>query len=256
MTKTIQKTSIITTASIAILLGGIFLLSDEMKFAEAGVIGGPPPPPSSICPEDGTVQHWDKIIFQLNEIHEPRPDPPGGDDPPPPEPSSPYFDTPLDLKILDPPGQVVILRDEIINHLPEDIQALSDKFVVEIIDVRYETIACVKEGPIGGQGDRGPQGPQGPKGDPGSASSQDIIVRAISDEDTDISKTKTLKVECGANEVVTGGGYGASPNMHVLYNGPSPKDSNNPTGWLAIGVKENGPTGSMSVHVICAKLVP
>jgi len=245
MTKILQKTSIITTASIAVLLGGIFLLADEIKFAEAGITL-PPPPPSTVCPEDGTVQHWDKVIFEIVDNA-------GGKIPDSAVGAEHVF------IVNDKANEIINIEQKVIDKIGEKYSippGERTEISVEIKDVRYETVTCVKEGPIGPQDDPGPQGPEGPKGDPGSAASQELKVRKISDEDTDISNTKTLKVECNANEVVTGGGFSASTNMHVLYNGPSPQNSNIPTGWLSIGVKENGPTGSMEVHVICAKLVP
>ena len=154
---TFQKTTIITTISITVLLAGIFAVSGDIKSAEAG-LGTPPPPPSSICPEEGKFQHWDKVVFHTEAIA--IKDSIG---------AVTKAGSPLDVKLIDDPSKAADLESRIANFLnAHDYTTLSGNPIkpnhIIVDEVKYELITCGFLGPEGPQGPVGPVGPQGPEG--------------------------------------------------------------------------------------------
>ncbi len=132
--KTIPKKPIIATIAATILLGTILVISNTLtNDVLAQTL------PSSPCPADGQVEHWDKIIFLV-------------EDDPSKTIDKKFLKTPLDLKIRDTPEKVVFLIEEVRNALadeftlsPDDASALK----IEIIDVKYQTVTCGVTGPQG-----------------------------------------------------------------------------------------------------------
>ncbi len=90
----------------------------------------------------GQVQHWDKIVFKISK------DPNGVIDPA-------YLKTPLDIKVLDDPGEVANIdakvRDFINTHgianisppLPGTTLTVADQLKIKIVDVEYAIICVV-----------------------------------------------------------------------------------------------------------------
>ena len=102
--KTIPKKPIIATIAATILLGTILVISNTLT----NDVVAQTSTPSSPCPADGQVEHWDKIIFLVE------------DDPSKTIPEE-FWKTPMDLKIPDPPQQVVVLKEEVSD-------AVADRF--------------------------------------------------------------------------------------------------------------------------------
>lgn len=132
--------------SIFILLSGPDVLAQQQFTSE--------------CPPDGEAQHWDKIVFEI------RTDPSRTI---PPE----YLKVNLDLKIIDPPGTVVNLDQEVRTALTDrfvltDFEA--DRLGIEIIDVKYQIVTCASTGPQGPAGAATVQivGVPGEPGSPGA----------------------------------------------------------------------------------------
>jgi len=134
MTKTITKKPIIATIAATILIGTILVISNTFTndiFAGTAL-------PSSPCPADGQVEHWDKIIFQVE------------DDPSKILEELELLKTPMDLKILEPPDTVVVLKEEVSNALADKFGHTSEQasaLKIEIIDVKYQTVTCGLTGP-------------------------------------------------------------------------------------------------------------
>jgi hypothetical protein len=243
MTKTRKKNSLIATISATVLLAGILFLSNGFNLAEAGEIVPPPPPPSTNCPADGTVQHWDKVVFEITKDKSQK------------IPKN-SLDSEHIIILNDQANEIINIEDKVKDKIRQKWGLSLRETVdveVKIIDVKYETVNCGLQGDTGPQGQ---QGPQGPKGDTGPAGEQKLSVRAISHAESDISDdSKQIVLDCAADETVTGGGFGANDKMVVIYNGPDPIDSDDPTGWRVIGIRTFG-SGFLEAHAMCAKLVP
>jgi len=131
--KTIPKKPIITTIAATILLGTILVISNSLTndvFAGTAL-------PSSPCPASGQVEHWDKIIFLV-------------EDDPSKTIDEKFLKTPLDLKIRDTPEKVVFLIEEVRNAVADEFGLEPDQasaLKLEIIDVKYQTVTCGFEGP-------------------------------------------------------------------------------------------------------------
>ncbi len=238
---TFQKTTIITTISITVLLAGIFAVSGDIKFAEAG-LGTPPPPPSSICPEEGKFQHWDKVVFHTETIA--IKDSIGAVT----QPGNPW-----DVKLIDDPSKAVDLESRIANFLNVHDYTTGNGNPVKpshiFVDaVKYELITCGFLGPQGPQGPQGTVGPQGPEGP-----SNTYVKRITQTLPGTIGETP-LSVDCEAGDVATGGGIQKTLTQTYRISKPIPDTTfGTPTGWLA--VFDN--TGNQAeVFVVCLGIPP
>lgn len=237
MTEKTHKNSIIATVAGITLLAGILVLSNGFVNADTGAETF-----SSPCPADGTVEHWDKIIFRIvpndaSESIDPK-----------------LVDVALDLKILDPPNVILQLEEEIRIHLVTDLgisRDIMDLLDIEVIDVRYDTVTC---GLLGPQGPIGPQGPQGSQGPEGELTS--IVVRK---ENIVVPKGQfgTLDVECEEDEVATGGGFrngGSGVQGTVISSQPlPPQNGAEPIGWRASVKAPNNSQIGFDVFAICVE---
>ena len=148
--------------SIFVLLNGPHVLAQQL---------------TSDCPPNGEAQHWDMIIFNVklakNQSHVI-----------PPE----FLGVNLDLKILDPPGTIVNLDQEVRAALAERFTLTdfdADLLKIKIIDVKYQIVTCASTGP------QGPPGVQGPPGPPGEI----LIVSSPLPQDFNPGTT-TVSVSC------------------------------------------------------------
>jgi len=132
--KIIPKKPIIATIAATILLGTILVISNTLtNDVLAQTL------PSSPCPASGQVEHWDKIIFLV-------------EDDPSKTIDEKFLKTPLDLKIRDPPEKVVFLIEEVRNAVADEFEldaAKASALKLEIIDVKYQTVTCGVTGPQG-----------------------------------------------------------------------------------------------------------
>ncbi len=232
-------------AIAAPLVVGIILFSYNNEIIAQAQSNGDiilPPNPSSVCPPSGQVQHWDKIIFKIkkdktNSI--------------PPE----YLNTDLDLKILDPPGTIVNLKQEIINHLKQQffLQQLEPADVkIDIVDVRYEVITCGFTGP---EGPQGPEGSQGPEGPPAEIT---LYRNERSSGSSSLGEFVSVEVLCDEGDLATGGGFVAGvPEDRNFYIKRSLPLGNPPTSWFVQGKQIEGTiTDFIIAYVVCIDQTP
>jgi hypothetical protein len=112
------------------------------------------------------------------------------------------------------------------------------------------------QGPIGLAGSVGPQGAIGQQGPPGDRQIV-VTIRSVSHSANQIGPTQ---VSCNSDEVLTGGGYNASPyrpTISVDQNGPS-TDGKSWIVELQIGppTYPDGSVPQYTAYAMCAKLVP
>jgi len=115
---------------------------------------------TSDCPPEGEVQHWDKIIFNVELDKRQGPVIP-------PE----FLGVNLDLKILDPPETILNLDQEVRNTVASRFSLTSldaDLLQIKIIDVKYQIVTCAFTGPQGPQGLPGADGTNGTNGADGA----------------------------------------------------------------------------------------
>ncbi len=149
---TINKTKTILLLSIAtmLVLSAVALTPNTLAPANAQITNKPPTT-TSPCPPADQVQHWDKIIFVLQDNVPPA--------------LSNLMGHELDLKVADQPNTVVDLNQEIVQSLEAQYPAVNPALIqsikIKIIDDKYETVTCGQTGP---QGPAGPPGPPGPSG--------------------------------------------------------------------------------------------
>jgi hypothetical protein len=127
------------------------------------------------------------------------------------------------------------------------------------------------KGDIGATGAVGQQGPQGPKGDIGATGAVGqqgpqgfpgnksfvVTIRSINHPANQVGATQ---VSCNNDEILTGGGYNASPyrpTISVDQNGPS-SDGKSWTVELQIGppTYPDGSVPQYTAYAMCAKLQP
>lgn len=178
MTYKTNKTILILSIAATIILSGIILTSNTFSTALAQTA-----PPTSQCPPGDQVQHWDKIVFTIQNQREGN----GNVQKIGNIPAS-MLNTELDLKISDQPGVVVNLSQEIADTLASQFQltaAQKANLNIKIISDSYETVTCgmtgpqgpagpasTVPGPAGPTGATGPQGPAGPQGPTGATGPQ------------------------------------------------------------------------------------
>jgi hypothetical protein len=190
---------------------------------------------TSVCPEDGEAQHWDKIIFEVKLAKKQSPVIP-------PE----FLGVTLDLKILDPPETILNLDQEVRNAVADrfnlgDFDA--ERLKIKIIDVKYQIVTCAFTGPQGQQGVPGPQGPPGLSG----------LERVQENSPFDFVATKQVIALCPAGKMVVGGGY------LFFFGGPTvPIRTNVPVldlnAWLVSGTNFGGEDWGVSAIAICAEV--
>lgn len=115
------------------------------------------------------------------------------------------------------------------------------------------------QGAVGPQGNTGATGPQGPAGPQGPHGDRQIVVtiRSVSHPANQVGQTQ---VSCNSDEVLTGGGYNASPyrpTISVDQNGPS-TDGKSWIVELQVGppTYPDGLVPQYTAYAMCAKLVP
>ena len=165
MTYKTNKTILILSIAATIILGGIIFTSNIFSTALAQTA---PPSTTSQCPPGDQVQHWDKIVFTIQNEREGNGNAQKIGNIP-----AQMLNTELDLKISDQPGVVANLKQEISDTLANQYQltpAQKANLNIKIISDSYETVNCGMTGP---QGPAGPQGPQGPAGSGGSGGAGD-----------------------------------------------------------------------------------
>jgi len=154
MTNTIFKKTIIPTIAAITIITAILVASNPLSTTVVAQIAVP----SSPCPAEGEFQHWDKIIFLVE------------DDPSKIIPEE-FWKTPMDLKIPDPPEQVVVLKPIITSALADRFgltPTQADQLKIEILEVRYQTVTCGLTGPQGPAGADGADGATGADGADGA----------------------------------------------------------------------------------------
>jgi hypothetical protein len=67
MTCKTNKTILVLGIAATIILSGLILTSNILTTATAQTSSGAPPTPTSPCPPGDQVQHWDKIVFQIQQ---------------------------------------------------------------------------------------------------------------------------------------------------------------------------------------------
>ncbi len=112
------------------------------------------------------------------------------------------------------------------------------------------------QGPKGDIGATGAVGQQGPQGFPGNKSFV-VTIRSINHPANQVGATQ---VSCNNDEILTGGGYNASPyrpTISVDQNGPS-SDGKSWTVELQIGppTYPDGSVPQYTAYAMCAKLQP
>lgn len=173
MTFKTNKTKLILGIAAAVVLSSLMIASNTITTALAQSTA--PTIPTSQCPPGDQVQHWDKIVFQINSFR-------NGDNDGKQQtigsiPAS-YMGTDLDLKIADQPGAISNLKQEIVNSIASQFTLTTQQQATLYNDIRitsdnYETVNCGMTGPQGPPGPQGPTGatgPQGPAGPSGSGS--------------------------------------------------------------------------------------
>ena len=205
MTYETNKTRLVLGIIAAIILSGIILTSNTLSTALAQTA----PATTSVCPPGNQVQHWDKIVFQIQSSRE------GNDGKPNSIGNIPikYLGTVLDLKVFDQPGVVADLKQEIVDSMTSQYQLTSQQQVtlynaIKIISDNYETVNCGMTGPQGQKGDTGPQGPQGvigPAGPQGPAGSSGSSGTGTSGDVQSPPITKYLKIHGQKSGDITGG---------------------------------------------------
>ncbi len=147
MTFNKTKTTLLLSIATILVLSAVALTPNTLAPATAQITNKPPTT-TSPCPPADQVQHWDKIIFVLQDNVPPA--------------LSNLMGHELDLKVADQPNTVVDLNQEIVQSLeaqyPGVNPALIQSIRIKIIDDKYETVTCGQTGP------QGPPGPPGPSG--------------------------------------------------------------------------------------------
>jgi len=155
MTKTTNKNTIILTIAAIAIITAILVTSNPLSTTVVAQIATP----SSPCPAEGEFQHWDKIIFLVE------------DDPSKIIPEE-FWKTPMDLKIPDFPEEVVVLKPEVTSALADRFgltPTQADQLKIEILEVKYQTVTCGLTGPQGPAGPAGADGADGADGATGPA---------------------------------------------------------------------------------------
>ncbi len=170
MTLQTNKTKFIIGIATAVVLSALMITSNTLTTATAQTT---PTIPTSQCPPGDQVQHWDKIVFQINSFRNGADD--GKQQPIGNIPAS-YMGTDLDLKIADQPGVVANLKQEIVNSLASQFTLTTQQQTTLYNDIKinsdnYETVNCGMAGPQGPPGPQGPTGATGPQGPAGSSGS-------------------------------------------------------------------------------------
>ena len=170
MTFKTNKTKFIIGIVAAVVLSTLMITSNTLTTATAQTT---PTIPTSQCPPGDQVQHWDKIVFQINSFRI-------GDNDGKQQtigsiPAS-YMGTDLDLKIADQPGVISNLKQEIVNSLASQFTLTTQQQTTLYNDIRitsdnYETVNCGMTGPQGPPGPQGPTGATGPQGPAGPSGS-------------------------------------------------------------------------------------
>ncbi|HYL65714.1 MAG TPA: collagen-like protein [Nitrosopumilaceae archaeon] len=253
---TINKNKTILALSIAttLVLSGVFLTSSTLTTALAQVTNAPTTPTSD-CPPIGQVEHWDKIIFTVEDL---------------PKRFSNLNHHQFDLKVVDQPNTVVDLNQQVLQSfvsqyplIPAEVQVVK----IKIIDDKYETVTCGQTGPqgqagatgpagaigpagpVGATGATGPAGPVGPAGPPGTGSTAVTFYRVqdlSATPEPDHSNISTSRAFCHLGDVATGGGFSWSidnpPNVQILWSNSlayppgwtvAMQGTNSPPGWAA-----------------------
>ncbi|MDE1818660.1 MAG: type VI secretion system tube protein Hcp [Thaumarchaeota archaeon] len=169
MTLKSNKTKFILGIAAAVVLTTLLMTSNTLTTAAAQTTTTVP---TSQCPPGDQVQHWDKIVFQINSFR-------NGDNDGKQQtigsiPAS-YMDTDLDLKIADQPGVVANLKQEIVNSFASQFTLTTQQQTTLYDDIKitsdnYETVNCGMTGPQGPPGPQGPTGATGPQGPAGTGS--------------------------------------------------------------------------------------
>ncbi len=163
MTFKTNKTKFIIGIAAAVVLSTLMMTSNTLTTATAQTT---PTIPTSQCPPGDQVQHWDKIVFQINSFRNGNDD--GKQQPIGSIPAS-YMGTDLDLKIADQPGVVSNIKQEIVNSLASQFTLTTQQQTTLYNDIKitsdnYETVNCGMTGPQGPPGPQGPTGATGPQG--------------------------------------------------------------------------------------------
>lgn len=170
MTFKTNKTKFIIGIAAAVVLSTLMITSNTLTTATAQTTQTIP---TSQCPPGDQVQHWDKIVFQINSFRNGADD--GKQQPIGSIPAS-YMGTDLDLKIADQPGVIANLKQEIVNSLLTQFTLTTQQQTtlyndIKIISDNYETVNCGMTGPQGPPGPQGPTGATGPQGPTGPSGS-------------------------------------------------------------------------------------
>ncbi len=150
MTKIILKKPIIAT--IATLLVVTVLITSNSLIAQAGTSTT-----TTVCPPDGEVEHWDKIVFEIDKDESDTI-------------SEDNLKARMDIKILDAPDQIINLEERVADLVGAQFGVDPADLKIKIKDVLYQTVSCAS----GGSGSAGPTGPAGadgavgPTGPPGA----------------------------------------------------------------------------------------
>ncbi len=157
MTKIILKKPIIAT--IATILVVTVLITSNSLIAQAGTSTI-----TSVCPPDGEVEHWDKIVFEIDKDESDTI-------------SEENLKARMEIKILDAPEQIINLELKIANLVGAEFAVDPADLKIKIKDVLYQTVSCAPSGPgpVGATGPAGPAGLAGATGPVGVTGPVDVI---------------------------------------------------------------------------------
>jgi len=182
------KTKIIFAAIAAITITSLLLATNSLTGISALTASSP-------CPADGTVEHWDKIIFEVKK------------DKNDPKLTAVREGSIFDIKVIDDPNSVVDLKALAKAKLVSAFgitQAQASKLDIDIRDVEYQIASCGNQGTQGIQGEQGPQGIQGEQGPAGTSDITDLELRIDALENAFASINKVPTVDAGVDQTITG----------------------------------------------------